>query len=247
MTELRKAYGSQLNEIRRELTALTANVVELIPRGTEILLAGDLSQADALITADDLIDAKSIELEEHCLTLLTLQSPMAGDLRTVIATIRMVSDIERSADLVVNICKAARRLYGVQLDPRLRGLIAKMSEQAHQLYRFALDSYANSDASLAAALPDIDNQLDSVHAEFIQAIFQVYADERVDLQVGVQLALIGRFYERIGDHAVNVGERVRYMVTGWMPEHTAIARVRAKDLTAEIPRPTDLDDDLHDG
>jgi phosphate transport system protein len=239
MTELRKAFGTQLSEVRRELAALAASVVELIPRGTEVLLSGDLAGADALINSDDELDAKSVELEEHCLQLLALQSPMAGDLRTVVATIRMISDIERSGDLVVNICKAARRLYGVELDPRLRGLIARMSEQAHQLFRFALEAYDAQDASLAAALPDIDNTLDATHAEFIQAIFEVYANERVDLQVGVQLALIGRFYERIGDHAVNVGERVRYMVTGWMPDHGAVARAGGASTVDTTPSDSD--------
>lgn len=154
----------------------------------------------------------------------------------------IVSELERSGDLVVNICKAARRLYSVELSPRLRGLISQMSEQSHQLYRFALDSYVDQDASLAAAIRDIDDVLDRLHSDYIQAIFESHAASAIDLQVGVQLALVGRFYERIGDHAVNVGERVRYMVTGWLPEYTGALRHHAATADEASESPVDPDE-----
>lgn len=229
MNETRKLFHVQLADVRSELVRMGALVLEAIPKGTEALLGGDLSLAQSVIDGDDYLDARALEAEDHCYHLLALQQPMAGDLRSVIAAIRIISELERSGDLVVNICKAARRLYGVELSPKLRGLIGQMSEQSHQLFRFALDSYVQQDASLAAAVRDIDDVLDRLHAEFIQAIFESHAAKSVELQVGVQLALIGRFYERIGDHAVNVGERVRYMVTGWLPEHTGALRYQASN------------------
>ena len=139
-----------------------------------------------------------------------------------------MAEIERSADLAVNICKAARRLYGHGLDPRLRGLITRMAEQAQALYVAAIDSYVENDAAKAAAIDDMDSLLDGLQREFIQVIFESHAAGRIDLQVAVQLAVVARFYERIGDHAVNIGERVRYMVTGWLPEHDGAARYRAQ-------------------
>jgi hypothetical protein len=90
-----------------------------------------------------------------------------------------------------------------------------MSEQAQQLFKFAIDAYVEADAPLAAAVPDMDDMLDRLHAEFIEQIFESHAENRIPLQGAVQLALVARFYERIGDHAVNISRRVRYMVTGW--------------------------------
>ena len=90
-----------------------------------------------------------------------------------------------------------------------------------------MDAYAEGDANLAGALDDMDDRLDQLHKDYIQAILELHADVR-DVQVAVQLALVGRYYERIGDHAVNIGERVQYMVTGWLPEHTGAARLAAR-------------------
>ena len=232
MTETRQSFHQQLDGVREEIIALAAAVAELIPRGTAVLLDGDLEGADYLIRADDAIDAQSLDIEERCYQLLALQQPMAGDLRRIAAALKIVGELERSADLVVNICKAARRLHGHELDAKLRGIIARMSEQAHHLYRAALDAYADADAAMAAAIDDMDNLLDNLQREFIQAIFESHAAGLTDLQVGVQLAMVCRFYERIGDHAVNVGERVRYQVTGWLPEHAGAERFRREHAGA---------------
>jgi phosphate transport system protein len=153
----------------------------------------------------------------------------------VVAALKIIGEVERSADLAVNICKATRRIYGHELDPRIRGLIARMGEQAQTLYRAAVDAYVHRDAAKAAAIDDMDSLLDGLQRDFYQAIFETHAAGRTDLQVAVQLAMIARFYERIGDHAVNIGERVLYMVTGWLPEHAGAARFRASAARAAPP------------
>jgi phosphate transport system protein len=165
---------------------------------------------------------------------MALQAPVAGDLRMLVAAVKIVAEIERSADLAVNICKAARRMYGHDLDPRLRGIVNRMADQARTLYTAAIDAYVERDAAKAAAIDDMDSLLDSLHRDFIQAIFESHAAARIDLQVAVQLAVVARFYERIGDHAVNIGERVRYVVTGWLPEHEGAARFRARRPIADV-------------
>ena len=152
---------------------------------------------------------------------------------------KMIAEVERSADLVCNICKAARRIYGHQLDPSLRGIISRMGEQAQQLYIAAIEAFVENDAAKAAAIDDMDSYLDGLQKQFVQAIFESHAAGRIDLQVAVQLAVVARFYERIGDHAVNVGERVRFVITGWLPEHQGAARFRLRtDDTGELPRLT---------
>jgi phosphate transport system protein len=155
----------------------------------------------------------------------------------VVALLRMISDVERSADLIANICKAARRIYGHDLDPKLRGIISRMGEQAQQLYTAAIESFVENDAAKAAAIDDMDSYLDALQKQFVQAIFESHAAGRIDLQVAVQLAVVARFYERIGDHAVNVGERVRFVITGWLPEHHGAQRFRLRaDDTGEMPQ-----------
>jgi phosphate transport system protein len=230
--DLRTAFHHALDEIRETTAKLAAGVTENIPRATEILLRQDLEGAEYLIMADDQVDKRVIELEDRCYEVLALQAPVAGDLRRLMAALRIIAEIERSNDLAVNICKAARRIYGHPLDPRLRGIIQRMGDQAHHLFREATESYMTSDATRAAALADMDSYLDDLQRQFIHAIFESHAAENIDLQVAVQLAVVARFYERIGDHAVNIGERVRFLVEGWLGDNDVrrVTRAAASDL-----------------
>jgi phosphate transport system protein len=230
--DIRKSFHHELDEIRADIVRLGDLVTECIPRATNALLTGDLREAQQVIDEDDVLDLLTLSIEERCFQVLALQQPMAGDLRAIITAIKLVSELERDGDLMVNVCKGARRIYGATIDPTLRRYIERMSEQALRLTRLAIDAYAEGDDGLAAALDDIDDQLDELHADYIQAIFQSHTAGSLDMQQAVQLALFGRYYERIGDHAVNMGERTVYMVTGWLPEHTGAAR---SQLRSEKP------------
>ena len=219
--DLRQNFHHELDEIRQAVARLAASVTELVPRVTEILLAQDLEGAEYVILGDDEIDSRSIEIEERCLSVLALQAPVASDLRQIVSALTLAPEIERSADLCVNICKAARRIYGHDLDPKLRGVIQKMGEQAQMLFKEATEAYLGNDGVRAAALDDMDSYLDDLQREFVQQIFESHAAGTIDLQVAVQLAVVARFFERIGDHAVNIGEKVQYVASGWMPERAA--------------------------
>ncbi|MFM8264862.1 MAG: phosphate signaling complex PhoU family protein, partial [Acidimicrobiia bacterium] len=159
MEETRRAYHSELEEVRSRIVRLGASVIEAIPRATSVLLTGDLEGADYLVQSDDEIDLRAHEIEDRTFEILALQAPVAGELRQLVAILKITSDLERSADLTVNICKAARRIYGKEIDPVLRGLISKMSEQAQQLYEAAINSFAENDAATAAAIEDMDSFL----------------------------------------------------------------------------------------
>ena len=119
--DLRGGFHEELEELRNEIARLGASVVELIPRVTDILLQQDLEGAEYVLRGDAAIDARANETEERALTLLALQAPVAGDLRQTAAVLKLAPEIERSADLCCNICKAARRIYSHELDPKLRG------------------------------------------------------------------------------------------------------------------------------
>jgi len=235
MDEMRVEYHTEMEQLRADLVRLGAMVSETIGRGTAALLDRDLHAAQELIDGDDAIDDFCLDLEDRCCQILALQSPIAGELRFVLTTLRLVGELERSADLMVNVCKASRRIYDVNFDPQLRGLIQQMGVEAAFLMRSAIDSYVDADTSLAAALDDIDDRLDDLQTDYVEAIFESHHDGNINLQGAVQMAMIGRYYERVGDHAVNIGERVIYMVTGWLPEHTGSARQRLRDH----PEPSD--------
>lgn len=235
MDNVRRNFHQTLEDIRQEMIQMAALVTEGIPRATETLLAGDLREAQRIVEDDDPLDARAVDLEETCYQVLALQQPMAGDLRGIVTAIRMIAEIERSGDLVVNIAKGARRIFGTEIPARLRGRITDMGEEATRLFRIAMDSYIDQDADLAAAIDDLDDRLDGIHRDYVQEIFRAHQEGEVTIEAGIQLALIGRHYERIGDHAVNIGERVRYMVTGWLPEHAGAARDAARrERTGEV-------------
>lgn len=218
MNELRSEFHQELDEIQSAIASLSAGVTELIPRATDVLLSMDLEAAEYIILGDDEYDQRSIDLEERCFRVIALQSPVANDLRGLVSAIKIIADVERSADLCVNVCKAARRIYGHDLDPGLRNIIQKIGDQATVVFKEATEAYLHLDGVRAAALHDMDAYLDDLHRQFIQVIFESHAAGHIDLQVAVQLAVVARFYERIGDHAVNVGDRTRYIVNGWLPE-----------------------------
>lgn len=222
--ELRGNFHEELDQVRDTIVTLAAHVTEAIPRATEALVENNLALAQEVIQRDEELDSLSHQIEERCYALITLQQPMASDMRAIVTAMKINGEYERSGDLAVNICKGLRRSYGMTLTPTLRGLITSMNDEAVRLTRLSVDAYAEKHVGLAAALPDIDDRLDDLQADFIQEIFNAHDQGQLELQETVQLALIARYYERIGDHAVNIGERIVYMVTGEAPELVGASR-----------------------
>ncbi len=245
--EARVTFHQKLNEVKTDVARLAAMVTDIIPRGTQILLEGDMEGAKSLIEHDDELDRLTLQIEEECYQLLVLQQPMAGDLRIIVSALRMASEIERSGDLVSNIAKTMRRIYGDELTPRIRGLIERMSEEAARLYKAAIDAYLDEDDALAAAIDDMDDVLDDLQKDFIESVIEAHEEDKIDLNAAVQLALIARYYERIGDHAVNMGERVQYLVTGWLPEHGTAALADARERHRPGPVETSLAERAEEG
>jgi phosphate transport system protein len=133
----------------------------------------------------------------------------------------VIHELERSGDLMVNVAKSTRRLYPHSLDPKIRGILDQMGEQAANQTRLALDAFADADPSAAAALSDMDDVMDDLTKSLFRAILGSHTTSELDeatLQQAVQVALIGRHYERIADHAVTIAQRVRFMVTGIHPQ-----------------------------
>jgi phosphate transport system protein len=218
--EARKSFQDALDELRIDVIRLAALTTEAIGAGTQAFLDADLAAAEQVIENDDDIDDLTHAIEDSCYQLLARQQPMATDLRTVIAVLRIVHELERSADLMVNVAKTTRRLYPHTLDPKLRGIIQRMGEQAGTQTRVALDAFADSDPSAAFALADMDDTMDDLTKSLFRHVLAGAgpgSDDEGNVLLAVQLALVGRHYERIADHAVTIGQRVGFMVTGEHP------------------------------
>lgn len=213
----RRAYAEQLDAVHDAVGDLGNVVADAIADATRVLLEHDLDGARRIVEGDVVVNEATVAVEERCTELLVTQAPVAGDLRAVISALRVATEIERCGDLAANIAKTARRLHDVELAPRLRGMIDRMGRLAVRHLRFALHAYAVVDESQAAALADLDDELDDLHRDYVEEILESRTSDVVELRVAVQLALLGRFYERLGDHAVNIGERIRYRASGWQP------------------------------
>ncbi len=214
MVETRKRYHEELHQLTVDTVRLAAMAAEQIAAGTEALLGGDLTGAERVIVEDRKIDDLFHAIEENAYYVLARQSPMASELRTVIAILRVVHEIERCGDLMVNVAKATRRLYPYGLDPKVRGLIERMGVQAGDQLRLAVVAFDDGDVVQAAAVEDMDDVMDDLTKALFRTIFAIGAAQEAALQRAVQVALVGRYYERIADHAVNISHRVHFVVTG---------------------------------
>jgi len=233
-SEIRSQLDERLAHIQADLVEMIETVADRVGEVTSAMLEGDIEAADRLIAGDDEIDVLSLRVEEGCVETLIREQPVASDLRFVVAAIHMNSDVERSGDLVANIAKAVGRLQGAHPDHHVRDLVARMSSEAQTLLRRASESFVNRDAELAASIDELDDLLDDLHYRYIQHVISDARRGDLDPQQSLQLALVGRFYERIGDHAENIGERVRYIVDGWLPEAQAAERAQARLEEGEL-------------
>lgn len=217
MSSTRKAFHVELGELSEAVIRLAALASESIERGTAAFLDADLTAAETLLIHDKQLDELTASIEARAFQLLARQQPMAGDLRTLVTIIRVIHELERVGDNMVNVAKATRRMFPHELDAKTRGLIQRMREQAVLQLRIAVQAFAERDPARGAALNDMDDVMDDLQKELFRSVFALPADED-SMMRGVQLALVGRYFERVADHAVNFGERVCFMVTGTMEE-----------------------------
>ena len=226
MPETRKAFHEEIEDLTSEVVRLGALACQSIELGTKALLEADLAAIERVVAHDrNQVDPLTHSIEQRACLLLARQQPMAVDLRTLVTILRVIHEIERVGDLMVKVAKSTRRLYPQQLAPRVRGLVDRMREQAGSQLQMAVDAFAQRDVSKAEALPDMDDVMDDLQRDLFQAIFSTPplspeesasggGGEEGRLQTAVNIALVGRHFERMADHAVNIADRVAFMVTG---------------------------------
>lgn len=218
MTE-RKSFDEQLDEAKADVIKLAARVVEQIGRATQSILDGDLDVVETVYAEQALIGELHHDIEQRAYRIFALQQPIAIDLRVLLAVLRILHELELTANLMRNVARATRRLYPRELSPRIRGILERMGEQASIQMRIAIDAFADNDASAASALPDMDDVMDELQKDLFRAIFAEGAPDESALQQAVQITFVGRDYERAADHAVTVARWVRFIATGTLPGH----------------------------
>ena len=213
------------------------SVCEQIGAATQALLDADLGMVDQVFATARRSQARVVELEQRVYQLFALQQPLAGDLRTLLAVLRILHEIELTSGLMRNVARQTRRLYPRELPPRIRGIIERMGAQASVQMHLAIDAFADADANIAAALPDMDDVMDDLQKELFRAIFAAGRARRRRAPEAVQIAFVGRDYERAADHAVTIGRWVQFMVTGHIPgeERSIDDRPRAAPFVLPAP------------
>lgn len=202
MPRLTSAEGDTGN-IDRRVIQLFALVGEALAGATHALLAGDREAARALAANDAAIDELYRELERRAAELAE-RSGSPEELRYLVGVLRMLPELERSGDLAEHVASRAIRGLGVELTPRARGMIEQMGEMACRMWQIAADAYADRDATAVERVERLDDEIDELHVLLTAEI----ASGSLPIPVAVEAALVARFYERLGDHAVNLARRV---------------------------------------
>ncbi|MEY9968787.1 phosphate transport system protein [Streptacidiphilus sp. MAP12-16] len=213
---MRAAYHEELAAITTGLEQMARFAASAMGRATTALLEADVELAENVIAADDKLDQLQRDLEERAIAVLARQQPVATDLRTVVTALRISADLERSGDLAQHVAKQARRRYPDSAVPiELHVTVLEMGQLAQRLMAKAADVIATRDIETALQMEQDDDAMDDLH----RALFRWLLDGRWQhsVEAAVDVALVGRFYERFADHAVSVAKRVVYLVTG---EHT---------------------------
>jgi len=210
---MRDAFHRELESLDQEIVRMGALVEQSTQMVTTALMEGDQELAQRVRDGDEAIDDVFMDIEKRSLALLAQQAPVAGDLRLIVAILRVVNDLERAGDLAYNIAKLSQgEDFRQPALKEVRLLVSELGQAAGRLMGAAIDAWAAKDERLAADIALQDDKIDDLHARLIEKLVELKGQE--SLGPALRLALVGRYFERIGDHAVNLGERVRYFVTG---------------------------------
>jgi phosphate transport system protein len=216
---MRDAYYEQLDAVIDELVTMTHEVGTAVGQATKALLEADAELAERVISHDEYVDSERERIEELSFELLALQQPVAGDLRMLVAALRMVSDLERMGDLCVHVAKIARlRVPEVAIPNDMLPTVQRMAEVAEEMVGKVETVIADRDVQAAIELEKCDEEMDQLRRSSFR---QMLSDEWPHgVEPAVDIALLGRYYERIADHAVSLARRVVFLVTGQHPSVT---------------------------
>jgi phosphate transport system protein len=219
MSAPRQAFQQHLDTVEEELQEHGRLVLRAIDRSVQALLAGDEQLADLVIAEDDDNDASYMRIEDEVQRLLALQTPVATDLRLILAILHVNLHLERMGDQCVNIAKLTKLTLGLVIAAELLESFKKMGEQAELMTIEAMNAFSERDVERAERLVIMDSVINAENRDLARRIMAIGGDENMR-EAGLRAILISRCMERIGDNAVDIGERVAYLVSGEFREFT---------------------------
>jgi phosphate transport system protein len=212
--------------LQQDLDSINANLLEegqLVLRALRgalnALREADAELADEVIAFDDEIDGRYTSIEQGIEVLLARQTPVAVDLRLVLAMLHTNLHLERMGDYCVTIAKLTKLVAGVEPEPRMIQAFEEMGERAEEMIRLALDAFVERDVAAASSLVELDELIDRANRRVVKQVLELGPDPALT-EWGLRMIVVSRCLERIGDHAVDIGEQVAYLVTGEFREFT---------------------------
>jgi phosphate transport system protein len=210
---VRTAFHQQLDDLTAAIAEMCGSAGQSMERATQALLQADLSLAEQVISDHDVIVQRAKKTEEQALTVLALQAPVAGDLRAVVGALKNIADVDRMAALALHIAKLTRRRHPDEVLPEeVKGYFTEMGRIAVDMGSTVKDVVLSKDAHRAGQLADDDDDMDHLHRH----LFSILMDRewKHGVAAAVDVTLLGRYYERFADHAVEIGRRVIFQATG---------------------------------
>ena len=227
---MRLSFHEELEQIEAALQEEGALVLRALRSSITALARQDAELADEVIAFDDEIDRRYFELEEAIESLLARQTPVAVDLRLTLAVLFVNLHLERMADYCVTIAKLTKliRELGVD-DDEIVGSIEEMATRAEEMIRVALDSFGSRDLERAESLVDLDELIDRANRRAVEDVLAL-GEAPAEREYGLRMLVVSRCVERIGDHAVDIGEQTAYLVTGEFREFTDASYPALREL-----------------
>ena len=209
---MRSRFDQQLALLNRELIEMGALCEEVIAAAAKALMEGDTALAARIISRAGEIDRKERDIESLCLKLLLQQQPVARDLRQISAALKMITDMERIGDQAADIAEIIP--FFLSHNTFDCTLVCRMAQQASSMVTQSVDAFVRRDVDLASSIAKQDDLVDEDFSEVKQALISAIAREPGQGEVALDLLMIAKYFERIGDHAVNLSEWVEFSVTG---------------------------------
>jgi phosphate transport system protein len=215
-----REYEAELRDLKDKLLRMAGLVEEMIANSTRAFVEGDLDIARKTIQSDGMVNGLEVETDELCLLVLAKRQPLASDLRMITLAMKMVTDLERIGDLAVNICERALAIGGAP-PPAIAQKLERMSTIGQGMVREAIDAFVAGDVGAARSVFGRDHEVDTTYRETNLELQREMVKERDFIDRGIHLQAIGKFLERIADHATNLAEMVIFQVEGKDVRHKA--------------------------
>jgi phosphate transport system protein len=211
---LRLSFQEELSQLEASLQEEGDLVLRALRSALNALARGDSELADEVIAFDDEVDKRYVAIEEGVQSLLARQTPVAGDLRLTLAILRVNLHLERMADYCVTVAKLTKLMGDLNVsEEAIAGSIEDMGQRAEQMIRVSLDAFADRDAEKAYTLVELDELIDRANRNATEEVLSLGSSQQ-EREYGLRMLVVSRCVERIGDHAVDIGEQVAYLVTG---------------------------------